>query len=121
MTDPTSIDGYLAGLPEGSRAAMERLRRTIKAAAPEATETISYKMPAFKTDGRFLVSFAAFKDHYSLFPASDAVKDALGDRLRPYLFGKATIRFGWDAALPVALVRQVVKVRVRENETKRAR
>jgi len=72
-------------------------------------------MPAFKTHGRFLVSYAAVKDHYSLFPASEAVKDALGERLTPYLSGKGTIRFAWDEPLPVSLVTRIVKVRVSEN------
>ena len=66
MAGPTSVVDYLASLPEGSRSALERLRKTIKAAAPEATETISYQMPSFKDHGRFLVSYAAFKDHCSL-------------------------------------------------------
>jgi len=102
MAAPTSVDDYLAGLAKESRAALQKLRQTIRSAAPEATETISYQMPAFKTRGRFLVSYAAFNDHYSLFPASDAVTDALGEKLTPYLWGKGTIRFGWDERLPVS-------------------
>src|SRR3990170_4835620 len=78
---PTSVEDYLAALPEGSRAALEKLRRMIKAAAPEATETISYQMPAFKDHGRLLVYYAAFKNHCSLFPASGTVIEALGDEL----------------------------------------
>jgi uncharacterized protein YdhG (YjbR/CyaY superfamily) len=115
MADPNTVEEYLAGLPEEQRAALERLRETIKAAAPEATETISYKMPAYKTHGRFLVSFAAYKNHFSMYPASDEVKRALGERLTPFLASKATIRFAWDARLPISLVKQVVKVRLREN------
>jgi len=64
------------------RVALEKLRKTIKAAAPQATETISFQMPAFKDRGRFLVSHAAFKDHCSLFPASEAVMAALADELK---------------------------------------
>jgi uncharacterized protein YdhG (YjbR/CyaY superfamily) len=67
MAAPTSVEEYLAALPEEPRAALEKLRKAIKAAAPEATETISYQMPAFKAHGRFVVWYAAFKDHYSLF------------------------------------------------------
>jgi uncharacterized protein YdhG (YjbR/CyaY superfamily) len=70
MAAPTSVEGYLAALPEEQRDALEKLRKTIRVAAPTATETISYQMPAFKQDGRFLVSYAAFKDHCSLYPAS---------------------------------------------------
>jgi uncharacterized protein YdhG (YjbR/CyaY superfamily) len=115
MAGPSTVEDYLADLPDEQRAALEKLRQTIKAAAPEATETISYKMPAFKTHGRFFVSFAAFTDHYSLFPASQTVKDALGEKLTPYISGKATIRFPWDEPLPVSLVKEIVKVRVKET------
>ncbi|MGZ8630901.1 MAG: iron chaperone [Actinomycetota bacterium] len=115
MAVPTSVEEYLAGIPDGSRAALEELRETIKAAAPEATETISYQMPAFKDHGRFLVSYAAYKDHCSLFPASDAVRDACGDELQPYFSGKGTIRFEADKPLPAALVEKIVKVRLEEN------
>ena len=100
MATPTSVEEYMAGIPEASRTPLEQLRTTIKAAAPEATETISYQMPAFKLDGRFLVSYAAFKNHCSLFPASEKVVEACGKELEPYLFGKGTIRFPLDKPLP---------------------
>ena len=121
MAAPTSVDDYLAALPEASRAALEKLRKTIKAAAPDATETISYQMPTFTDHGRSLVSYAAFKDHCSLFPASQAVKDALGDELKPYVTGKATIRFHPDKPLPDALVKRIVKARIEENAARRRR
>jgi uncharacterized protein YdhG (YjbR/CyaY superfamily) len=78
-------------------------------------------MPAFKDHGRFLVSYAAFKDHCSLFPASAAVTEALGEELKPYFTGKATIRFHADEPLPAALVRRIVKVRLEENAARRRR
>lgn len=115
MAAPTSVDDYLAALPEERRAAVQELRRTISAAAPEATELISYQMPAFRSHGQFLVSYAAFKNHYSLFPASEAVVEALGEELRPYLAGKGTIRFRADEPIPAALVTRIVKVRFAEN------
>jgi len=115
MATPTSVEDYLAALPEEPRAALEKLRKTIKAAAPEATETISYQMPAFKNHGRFLVSYAAFKDHCSLFPASEAVLEALGEELKPYFSGKGTIRFQASKPLPAALVKKIVKARLEEN------
>ena len=121
MAAPTSVEDYLAALPEESRAALEKLRTTIKAAAPQATETISYQMPAFKDHGRFLVSYAAFKDHCSLFPASKAVIEALGEELEPYFTGKGTIRFTADKPLPAALVKRIVKVRVEENAARERR
>jgi len=90
----------------GRRSRPPRLRRT---------ETISYQMPAFKDHGRFLVSYAAFKNHCSLFPASEAVIEALGEELKPYFSGKGTIRFHASKPLPAALVKKIVKVRIEEN------
>jgi uncharacterized protein YdhG (YjbR/CyaY superfamily) len=113
---PANVDAYLAALPPGERAALERLRKTIRAAAPDATETISYRMPAFKERGRILVYYAAFKDHCSLFPASGAVMDVLGDQLRPYFAGKGTLRFTADRPIPARLVRKIVTLRRAEIE-----
>jgi uncharacterized protein YdhG (YjbR/CyaY superfamily) len=121
MATPTSVDAYLAALPEGPRLALEGLRRTIRAAAPEATETISYQMPAFKDHGRFLVAYAAFKDHCSLFPASHAVMRLLGEELEPYFSGKGTLRFTAERPIPAALVKKIVKARLEENAALRRR
>jgi uncharacterized protein YdhG (YjbR/CyaY superfamily) len=118
LTSPTSVDAYLAALPDDRRAAMEELRRTINAAAPDATETIAYQMPALRTNGHFLVSYAAYKAHYSLFPASGAVIEALGNELTRYLAGKGTIRFPADEPIPLALVTRIVKVRLLENDAR---
>lgn len=116
MGSVTSVEDYLAALPDERRAAMQELRKTVNAAAPEATETIAYQMPALRSHGgQFLVSYAAYKKHYSLFPASGAVVDALGDELTPYLSGKGTIQFPADKPLPLALVTRIVKVRLTEN------
>jgi uncharacterized protein YdhG (YjbR/CyaY superfamily) len=114
MAGPTGVEDYLAALPEESRTALEDLRKTIKSAAPEATETISYHMPTFKDQGRFLVSFAAFKNHCSLFPASGAVMEAHGEELKPYFSGKGTFRFTADHPIPAALVKKIVKTRIEE-------
>lgn len=115
MASPATVEAYLAALPDDRRTTMEELRRTINAAAPDATETIAYQMPALRTNGRFLVSYAAFKAHYSLYPASGAVVEALGDELTRYLAGKGTIRFPADVPIPLATVTKIVKVRLAEN------
>jgi uncharacterized protein YdhG (YjbR/CyaY superfamily) len=120
MAGPTSVEAYVAAFPADRRAVLEAFRRTIRGAAPDAVELISYQMPAYKTHGQFLVSFAAFKRHYSLFPASDAVVEALGDDLAPYLAGKGTIRFPADEPLPTDLVTRIVEVRVGENAARAA-
>lgn len=115
MAGPTTVEEYLAGQPDDRRAVLVELRRTIAAAAPEAIESIAYDMPAFRVpDGRFLVSFAAYKNHYSIFPASGAVVEALGDELTPYLAGKGTIRFPASRPISAALVTQIVTLRVAE-------
>ncbi len=116
MASFTTIEDYLASLPEERRVAVNQLRETISAAAPEATETIAYSMPAFRSHGgQFLVSFASYKAHYSLFPASEAVVEELGDELTPYLAGKGTIQFQADKPLPLATVSKIVKIRLAEN------
>ena len=109
-----SVDAYMAQLPDDRRAVMEQLRNTIRAAAPGATEVIAYNMPAFRLDGRFLVSYEAFKRHYSLFPWSDAMVEDLGEALRPYAVGKGTIRFPADAPIPLELITRIVEIRLRE-------
>jgi len=122
MAEPTSVDDYLASLPDERRAGMELLRQAINVGAPEATETIAYKMPALRSHGgQFLVSYDAYKRHYSLFPASEAVIAALGDELAPYLAGKGTIRFPADNPIPAALVTRIVKVRFAENAARTRR
>ena len=109
-----SVANYMADLPPDRRAAMEDLRRAVTQAAPEATETIAYNMPALRLNGRFLLSYQAFKNHYSLFPWSDHMAAQLGDALKPYMHGKGTIRFPADEPIPADLVRQVVGLRLEE-------
>ena len=116
MPVPATVEEYLASLPPDRRAGVEILRRAARAGARNATETIAYGMPTLRSHGRqFLVSYAAFKTHYRLFPASDPVIDACGDELTPFLSGKGTIRFPADRPIPAALVRKIVKVRFAEN------
>ena len=114
MTKYASVDDYMAKLPPNRRVVMEELRTTIRAAAPQATEAIAYNMPAFRIEGRFLVSYEAFKGHYSLFAWSEAMLAELGDELRRYAVGKGTIRFPTDEPIPVALVTRIVEFRNRE-------
>ncbi len=121
MATPSTVEDYPAALPEERRAIVQELRQTIRAAAPEATEAIAYQMPAFRNHGRLLVSYAAFKNHYSLFPASEAVVGALGEELKPYLAGKGTIRFAAGSPLPLAVVTKIVKVRLAEDAARHRR
>ena len=122
MAGPTSVDDYMAGLPDERRGVLEELRRTVNAAAPDATETIAYQMPALRSHGdRFLVSYAAYKAHYSLFPASAEVVKTLGQELTPYLAGQGTIRFPASRPIPLELVTKIVKIRVAEYAAKATR
>jgi uncharacterized protein YdhG (YjbR/CyaY superfamily) len=116
--DPATVDEYLSRLPDDRRAAMALLRATIRSVAPDATEVITYKMPGFKSHGTFLVSYDAFKRHYSLFPASQVVIDGLGNEIRPYLAGKGTIRFKASEPIPVDLVSRIVEIRLAELEAR---
>ena len=116
MSKYESVDEYMAQLPDDRRAVMEQIRSTVRAAAPDATEVIAYNMPAFRLDGRFLVSYEAFKRHYSLFPWSDAMVEELGEALRPYAVGKGTIRFPADEPIPLELITRIVQIRNREVE-----
>lgn len=114
MPKYAGVDAYMAGLPDDRRAAMEQLRETIRTAAPDATEAISYNMPAFRLDGRFFVSYEAFKRHYSLFPWTDEMVQELGDEVKPYAVGKGTLRFPASEPIPLDLVTRIIQIRKRE-------
>ena len=115
-----TIDEYLAPLPPDKRAALQWLRRHIKAAAPGAEECISYGIPAFRLDGKLLVHFGAAAKHCAFYPG--AVVEVHGDALKGYDTSKGTIRFQPDTPLPAALVRTLVKAQIarRARPTKRA-
>jgi uncharacterized protein YdhG (YjbR/CyaY superfamily) len=108
------VDAYIDALPEDRREPMRQLREAIRSSAPEADEVITYRMPGFKVRGRFLVSYDAFAKHYSLFPASEAVVEALGAEVAPHVKGRGTLRFDASEPLPLDLIRRIVEVRVRE-------
>ena len=112
---PKNIDEYLAALSDEKRAALEKLRKTIKAAAPKAEECISYQLPAFRLEGKPLVAFGAAAKHYALYPMSSRTIEAHKDELQGYETSKGAIRFPLDKPLPVGLVRTLVKARIAEN------
>ncbi len=112
-----TVDDYLSTVPADKRAALEKLRKDIKAAAPKAEECISYRMPAFRLNGRALVGFAAAAKHCALYPWSGSIVPAFKEELKNYSTSKGTIRFQPDKPLPAALVRKVVKARMKENQS----
>ena len=116
---PQSIDQYLASLSAEKRAALERLRKTIKAAAPGAEECISYQLPAFRLNGRMLVWFGAASNHCAFYPGALPI-ETLKDELAAYDTSKGTIRFQADRPLPAALIRKLVKTRMAERAAGKA-
>lgn len=115
MPAPATVEAYLAALTPEQRAGMEQVRAAVRAGAPEAPESIAYGMPALRVDGHFLVSYAAYKRHFSLFPASDAVIQALGAELEPHLKGSGTIQFPADRPIPTDLITRIVRIRLDEE------
>lgn len=114
---PRTPDEYLAALTEEKRAALEKLRKAIKAAAPEAEECISYQVPAFRLGGKLLVAYAAAAHYCSFYPGS--VLRTLKDKLKDYDTSRGTIRFAPNKPLSRALVRKLVKLRITKNRGSR--
>jgi uncharacterized protein YdhG (YjbR/CyaY superfamily) len=111
-----TVDEYLAAVPEPACSTLKHIRKVIQSVVPaETTEVISYGMPMFKYNG-MLVGYAAFKNHCSLFPTGSGVLDRMEKELKGYRTSKGTIQFPPDKPLPDALVKKIVKARVKENE-----
>ena len=110
---PQTIDEYLAPLSNEQRVALEKLRRTIKSAAPKAEECISYQLPAFRLGGRMLVAFGAWANHCAFYPGAHPL-EAHKDELKSYDTSKGSIRFQTNCPLPATLVRKLVKTRIAE-------
>ena len=116
---PKDVDEYLAGVPEPARSTLIKVRAAIRSAMPaEATETISYQMPAFKYKGRPLLWFAAFSNHCSLFPTASVI-EAIKNELKGFSISKGTIQFPVDKPLSAALLKKMVKLRIAQNERKK--
>lgn len=107
------IDEYIAGFPEDVQEILEKIRRTIRDAAPDAAETIKYLIPTFTLKGN-LVHFAAFKKHIGFYPAPRAI-EAFKDELSVYEGAKGTVRFPLDEPIPFDLIHRIVKFRAKEN------
>jgi uncharacterized protein YdhG (YjbR/CyaY superfamily) len=108
-----NIDEYIEQFPANVQAILQKLRATINKTAPAAEETISYQMPAFKYHG-MLVYFAGFKNHIGFYPTSSPIK-VFKDRLTDYKTSKGAIQFPLDKAIPLTLVKDIVKFRIKEN------
>lgn len=117
-TKPETVDEYLGRLTSEQRAALEKLRRIIKSAAPRAEECISYQIPAFRLDGRVLVWFHAASKHLSFFPGAAPIKRYEAE-LAKYETSKGTVRFSPAKPLPATLVKKLVKARIAEHAAPR--
>ena len=117
-TTPKSVSDYLSAVPREQRAALEKLRSTIKSIVPDATEVISYDIPTFKLNDRMLVSYAAFKKHCSFFPGAGPIKMHAND-LKSFQTSKGTIQFTPEHPLSKALITKLVKTRIRLNEARK--
>jgi len=111
---PENVDDYLATVPLPARDTLTKLRQLIRAAAPEADEKISWRMPVYYQQGS-LVGFAAFKNHCSLFVMSGSFLDGYREELSAYEMTKSAIHFPFGKPLPAALVKKIVKARLAEN------
>jgi uncharacterized protein YdhG (YjbR/CyaY superfamily) len=114
-SDFNSVDEYIASKPEAAQRVLERVRSTIRKAAPEAEEVISYKIPAYKLHGLPVLYLAGWKQHYSLYPCTSRLVAAFKDDLAPYeVNNKGTIRFPLSQPVPVKLIERIAKFRAKE-------
>jgi uncharacterized protein YdhG (YjbR/CyaY superfamily) len=113
-TDFKSVDEYITAQPEDVQAILERVRGAIRRAVPGAEEMISYQIPTYKLHGGRVLYFAGWKQHYSLYPASDDLVEAFKDDLAPYEIDKGTIRFPLSQPVPVTLIERIAKFRAKE-------
>jgi uncharacterized protein YdhG (YjbR/CyaY superfamily) len=121
-TDFKSVEDYIASKPVAVRSVLRRVRSAIRKALPGAEEVISYQIPAYKLRGRAVLYLGGWKEHYSLYPATQRVVAAFLDDLAPYEVGKGTIRFPLSEPVPVKLIERIAKFRANEagqTETRR--
>ena len=109
-----SVDEYIASQPEAAQGVLKRVRRSIRKALPGAEEIISYQIPAYKLDGRTVIYFAGWRQHYSVYPSSDRLVAWFKDDLARYEVSKGTIRFPLSEPVPVKLIEAVAKFRAKE-------
>ena len=111
---PKNIDAYIAGFPSDVQQILQEIRKTIRKAAPDAEETISYLIPTFNLKGKYLIYFAAYKKHVGLYPAPRG-SEKFKKELSAYDGGKGTVRFPLDKPIPLELITRIVKFRIKEN------
>ena len=110
----SSIDEYIATFPEDVQKILRQVRATIKAAAPEAGEKISYGIPTFTLNGKYLIYFAGWKNHISIYPIPTGT-EAFNKEVSQYVEGKGTLKFPLDKPMPLKLISRIVKLRITDN------
>jgi uncharacterized protein YdhG (YjbR/CyaY superfamily) len=113
----STIDEYIAEFPAGTRKGLEEVRAIIRAAAPGATETISYAIPTFDLNGHHLVHFAGYEKHIGFYPVPSGM-EAFEEELKPYKRGRGSVQFPLGQPMPTDLIRRIVEFRVKENTGK---
>jgi len=111
---PKNVGAYIAGFPRPVQTALRRVRSSVRKAVPEADEVISYQIPAYKLDGKPVIYFAAFKEHYSIYPSNARLAAAFKDELAGYEMSKGTIRFPLSEGVPVKLIGDIARFRAKE-------
>jgi|SRR5581483_1479173 len=114
QSDPKNIDEYIAGFPPNVQDILQKIRLTIRKAVPDAEETMSYKIPTFTLNGKYLIYFAAYKNHIGLYPAPTGI-EKFKQALDEYGGGKGTLKFPLDEPIPYSLITRIVKFRAKEN------
>ena len=109
-----SVAKYLAAQSPTARRLLAQVRAIVKKAIPSAEETLSYGIPTYALDGKAVIFFAAWKNHFSIYPVSTPVAETLGDAIAPYRAAKGTLQFGYDAPLPAKLIERIAKLRAAE-------
>ena len=112
---PESVDSYIAGFPPDVQKVLEKIRKTIRKAAPKATELISYQIPAYKLDGKVLIYFAGFAKHVSVYPAPREAKE-FKKELASYKGGKGTVQFPLDEKIDYGVIARIVKFKLQKLE-----
>ncbi|HEV8125979.1 MAG TPA: DUF1801 domain-containing protein [Gemmatimonadales bacterium] len=115
MATPLTVSEYIAAAPPNARKSLRQIRGAIRKAAPGITERISYRIPTFDLDGKYLLYMAAFKDHISIYPATGSMMARYGEQLRPHRSGAGTLRFDLGERIPLGLITRIARLRVQER------
>lgn len=114
-TNFQSVDKYIAAFPKNVQKILEDVRQIIKEVIPKAEELISYQIPTFRLNGSYIIYFAGWKNHISLYPVTDEIKEKFKKEISSYKTSKGTIQFPLDKPIPFSLIKRIVKYKVKEN------